>query len=88
MPIIPDNPAIEANRAAWAFYEQFDKPFLTAFGDSDPVTKGGEKRFIDSVPGAKGQKHTIIKGGGHFLQDDVGEELARVVVDFMRDNPV
>jgi haloalkane dehalogenase len=88
VPIIPDNPAIPANRAAWAFYEQFDKPFLTAFSDSDPVTKGQEQRFIDSVPGAKGQKHAIIKGGGHFLQDDVADELAAVVIEFMRDNPL
>jgi haloalkane dehalogenase len=87
VPIIPDNPAIPANRAAWAFFEQFDKPFLTAYGDSDAVTKGGEQRFIASVPGAKGQKHTILPGGGHFLQDDVGEQLAAVIVEFMRDNP-
>jgi haloalkane dehalogenase len=87
VPIIPDNPAIPANRAAWAFYERFDKPFLTAFSDSDPVTKGGEQRFIDNVPGAKGQSHTIIKGGGHFLQDDVGQELAAVVIEFMLANP-
>ena len=88
VPIIPDNPAIAANRAAWRFFERFEKPFLTAFGDSDPVTRGGEKRFIDTVPGARGQKHTILKGAGHFLQDDVGEELAEIVIAFMRDNPV
>jgi haloalkane dehalogenase len=88
VPIIPDNPAIPANRAAWSFFEQFDRPFLTAFGDSDPVTRGGEKRWIETVPGAKGQKHTIIEGGGHFIQDDKGEELAEIVVQFMVDNPV
>ena len=87
VPIIPDNPAIPANRAAWAFFAGFDKPFLTAFSDSDPVTRGGEKRFIETVPGARGQKHTIIKGGGHFLQDDVGEELAAVVIEFLKANP-
>jgi haloalkane dehalogenase len=88
VPIIPDNPAIAANRAAWAFLERFDRPFLTAFGDSDPVTRGAEKRFIETVPGAKGQKHTIIEGGGHFIQDDKGEDLARIVVQFVEDNPV
>ena len=88
VPIIPDNPAIPANRAAWAFFERFEKPFLTAFGDSDPVTRGAEKRFIESVPGAKGQKHTILEGAGHFLQDDVGEQLAAVVIQFVRDNPL
>jgi len=87
VPIVPDNPAISANRAAWAFFAEFEKPFLTAFGDSDPVTRGGEKRFIETVPGAAGQKHTVIKGGGHFLQDDVGEELAAVVIEFMKANP-
>ncbi|NJN51435.1 MAG: hypothetical protein HC809_06305 [Gammaproteobacteria bacterium] len=51
------------------------------------MTKGGEKRFIESVPGAKGQKHTIIKGAGHFLQDDAGDELARVVIEFIKANP-
>lgn len=87
VPIIPDNPAIPANRQAWEFFEQFDKPFLTAFSDSDPVTRGGEKRFIETVPGARGQNHTIISGGGHFLQDDVGEELATAVLEFMGANP-
>lgn len=84
VPIIPDDPAVPANRAAWAFFEQFDKPFLTAYSDSDPVTKGAERRFIENVPGAKGQKHTILKGAGHFIQDDAGSELAAVIVDFMR----
>ena len=88
VPIIPDNPAIPANRAAWAYFAEFRKPFLTAFSDSDPVTRGGEKRFIDTVPGAAGQKHVTIKGAGHFLQDDAGEELAGVVVAFIKDNPL
>ena len=88
VPIIPDNPAIAANRAAWEFFAQFDKPFLTVFSDLDPVTRGGEKRFIQIVPGAAGQSHTIINGGGHFLQDDVGVELAAAVIEFMQANPV
>ncbi|MBT3427075.1 MAG: haloalkane dehalogenase [Gammaproteobacteria bacterium] len=86
VPIIPDNPAIPANRAAWKALEKFDKPFITAFSDSDPVTKGGEKRFIKTVPGARGQAHTIIKGAGHFLQDDAALELSTVVIDFICNN--
>ncbi len=87
VPIIPDNPAIPANREAWKVLERFEKPWITAYGDSDPVTKGAEQRFIDTVPGAKGQAHTIIKGAGHFIQDDAGEELAQVVIDFIKANP-
>ena len=59
------------------------KPFLTAFSDSDAITRGGDRVFQETVPGAKGQPHTTIAGGGHFLQEDKGEELAQVVVRFI-----
>jgi haloalkane dehalogenase len=35
------------------------------------------------IPGAAGQAHTTIEGGGHFIQEDRGPELAAVVVQFM-----
>lgn len=83
VPAEPDNPASEANRLAWETLSKFNKPFLTAFSDSDPVTRGGEKVFQKLIPGSEGCKHTTIKNGGHFLQEDQGEALAHVVVDFM-----
>lgn len=82
VPTSPDDPASAANRAAWEVLERFEKPFLTAFSDSDAITKGGERVFQERVPGAKGQPHATIEGGGHFLQEDKGEELARVVIDW------
>ncbi len=63
--------------------ERFDKPFLLAFSDSDPVTKGGDAPFRSKVPGAQGQPHTTIEGAGHFLQEDRGPELARVIDEFI-----
>jgi len=87
VPIAPDDPAAEANRQAWQVLSRFEKPFLTAFSDSDPVTRGGDKVFQNSVPGAKGRPHTTIEGGGHFLQEDRGEDFARVVVAFMASTP-
>lgn len=86
VPASPDDPAAPANRKAWEVLKAFDKPFLTAFSDSDPITRGGEHVFQKLIPGAQGQAHVIIKGGGHFLQEDCGEELALVVVDFIRKN--
>jgi haloalkane dehalogenase len=83
VPIAPDDPAAPDNRKAWEVLQKFENPFLAAFSDGDPITRGGDKIFQKLVPGAKGQPHTIIKGGGHFLQEDCGEELARVIVDFM-----
>lgn len=87
VPIIPDNVAIPANKAAWQVFENFQKPFITAFSDSDPVSRGGEKRWIETVSGAKGQAHTIIKDGGHYIQDDAAEALSDVVIQFMQSNP-
>jgi haloalkane dehalogenase len=83
VPISPDDPATEPNREAWKVLSKWEKPFLCAFGDSDPVTRGGDKFFQASVPGTKGQPHTTIEGGGHFIQEDRGEELARVIVDWL-----
>jgi haloalkane dehalogenase len=83
VPISPDDPAAQANRQAWESLSRFEKPFLTAFSDGDAITRGGEQIFQKRVPGAKGQPHTVIEGAGHFLQEDRGEEFARVVVDFI-----
>ena len=83
VPIAPDDPAAAANRAAWQGLERFEKPFLTAFSDGDPVTRGGEVPLQQRIPGARGQRHTTIAGGGHFLQEDCGEQLAKVVIDFI-----
>ena len=65
------------------FFEGFDKPFLCAFADNDPVTKGGDAAFIERVPGAKGQPHTTIKGGGHFVQELAPEQVQKVIIDFI-----
>jgi haloalkane dehalogenase len=88
VPTRPDDPASEPNRAAWEVLRAWDKPFLTAFGDSDPITRGADRVLQKLIPGAEGQPHTVIEGAGHFIQEDRGEELGRVVVDFMARTPV
>jgi haloalkane dehalogenase len=84
VPSTPDDPAAEPNRRAWKTLRQWDKPFLTAFSDSDPITAGAERVLQSDIPGASGQAHTTIAGGGHFLQEDRGEELAAAVVEFVK----
>jgi haloalkane dehalogenase len=84
VPTSPDDPASDANRAAWKVLEQFDRPFLTAFSDGDPITAGNDQPLRDRIPGAAGQPHTTIAGAGHFLQEQKGPELAQVIVDFVR----
>lgn len=84
VPCSPDNPAAADNRKAWESLVKFDKPFLTAFSDKDPITAGGDKVLQKLIPGCAGQPHTSIENGGHFLQEDQGEALARVVIDFIQ----
>jgi haloalkane dehalogenase len=83
VPTTPDDPAARANREAWNVLQGFAKPFLTAFSDKDPITRGGDKVFQKLIPGAKNQPHTTIQGGGHFLQEDCGPAFASVVIDFL-----
>jgi haloalkane dehalogenase len=87
VPTRTEDPASAANRVAWQVLERWEKPFLTAFSDGDPIMRGIERVFQRRVPGALGQPHTIIEGAGHFLQEDRGPELARVTLDFIRANP-
>jgi len=84
VPISPDDPAAPANRKAWETLREFRRPFLTAFSDKDPVTADGGPVLRKLIPGAQGQPHTTIQNAGHFLQEDQGELLARVCVDFIR----
>ena len=83
VPTTPDDPSAEANRKAWEVLRKWEKPFLTTFSDGDPITKGGDAALQHMVPGAAGQPHVTIHGGGHFLQEDKGEEIAKVIVDWM-----
>ena len=84
MPMTADDPATPDNRAAWEVLERFDKPFLCAFSDSDPITRGGDGPFLRRVPGTSGQPHVTIEGAGHFVQEDSGPELARLILQQMR----
>ncbi len=87
VPCSPDDPAAPANRDAWAVLARFERPFLCAFSDQDPVTGGADRFFVRAVPGAADQPHTTIEGAGHFLQEDRGPELAAVVVELVRSTP-
>ncbi|NCF18283.1 MAG: alpha/beta fold hydrolase [Haliea sp.] len=88
VPATPEDPAAAPNRAAWEVLSQWQKPFLTAFSDSDPITAGVDADMQKLIPGCQGQAHTTIENGGHFLQEDQGEALAQVVVDFIQANPL
>ena len=85
VPTRPDDPASDANRAAWQVLSTSELPFLLAFSDSDPITGAMAPVMRKLVPGTRGLDHPTIAGAGHFLQEDAGAALGRAVADFMLD---
>jgi haloalkane dehalogenase len=83
VPTSPDDPAHDANVAAWEVLRAFARPFVCAFSDGDPITAGTERQFLGHVAGAAGQPHRTIEGGGHFLQEDRGEEVAGLILELL-----
>ena len=84
VPTRPDDPASEANRAAWEMLSASDLPFLVAFSDSDPITGAMAPILRKLIPGTRGLSHPTLQNAGHFLQEDAGDDLGEVVADFMR----
>jgi haloalkane dehalogenase len=84
VPAAPDDPASAANRAAWEKLAAWDKPFLVAFSDRDPITGPMAPALKRIVPGAARRHHPVLEGAGHFLQEDAGEELGAIIAAFIR----
>jgi haloalkane dehalogenase len=81
----PDNPGVPMNRQVWEALGRFEKPFLTLWGELDPVTPGGDRRLQDHVPGAAGQPHQSFSNASHFIQEDVPEFLVEHLLRFIGD---
>ena len=78
-----DMEAIQLFIDAWEVYDGWEKPFLTAYGKADPILGWFDKVFQEYIPGAKGQPHTEFFDGVHFIQEQYGPELARIMNDFI-----
>jgi haloalkane dehalogenase len=85
VPVDFDDPESAKNRKAWKRLREWNKPFLTIFGDGDDIMRGAEKVFQKLVPGAQNQNHTLLHAG-HFIQEEKGEELAELIIAFYRNN--
>ncbi len=85
VPIEAKDPEAQKNLQAWEQLKQWQKPFLTVFGDGDTIMLGAEKAFQKLVPGTQGQDHKILHAG-HFIQEEKGEELANLIIEFYQKN--
>jgi haloalkane dehalogenase len=83
IPQSPEQAGAAENVAAWQVLESFERPWLCAFSDGDPITRGADQLFLARVPGTRGQPHTTIEGAGHFLQEDRGEQLGQVIAGWI-----
>jgi haloalkane dehalogenase len=87
VPISPDAPAVPAMRRAREALKSWSKPVLVMFSDGDPITGGGDRWFRKTIPSAANEPEIVIKGAGHFLQEDKGEEIAQHIRDFLERRP-
>ncbi len=74
------------NEKLWKeVYEKWDKPFLVAFGENERITLRMKDDFVNRIPNP-----TVITlgGAGHFVQEEVGPELAKIISEFIKGNPV
>ncbi len=74
------------NEKLWQeVFEKWDKPFLVAFGENERITLPMKDVFLDRIPDP-----TVITLGGasHFVQEEVGPELAQIISDFIQGKPV
>jgi haloalkane dehalogenase len=80
IPTTPDNPASAANRTAWQRLSTWDKPFLVAYSDKDPITGGMAPILARTVPG---NQSVTIPEAAHFIQEDAGTRLAEEIARFV-----
>ncbi|MDG2332682.1 MAG: haloalkane dehalogenase [Myxococcota bacterium] len=88
IPLTRNDPGAGINRATTEFLRTWERPFLTLYSDSDPTTRGWETILQELVPGGADQPHSLLPGVGHFIQEEVGEELASRVDEWIGSTPI
>ena len=83
IPLTRNDPGARISASTMAALHQWDKPFLTAYSDSDPATAGWDAVFQDRIPGARCQHHSTIAGAGHFVPEQQGRRLAEIIAEFV-----
>ena len=83
VPVFLNEPEVPENKAAWRVLRKFDKPFMCAFADNDPVTAGGDKKFLQQMPGCRGVNHRTIANAGHFVQEDQPQACVQAILDII-----
>ncbi len=83
LPTRNDNPIIVENWHALQKLKSFEKPFLNLFSDKDIIAPKGYHSVRPAITGTRDYEPVILKGGSHFLLEDLPEEYAREVIAFL-----
>src|SRR5206468_11412038 len=82
VPTRPDHPGAYDNRVAIERLKTLDLPVLLPWAEDDPITAPGEAQlrsiFKKAAPGIS------VKGAGHFIQEDAGEEVVQHILNWIR----
>jgi haloalkane dehalogenase len=82
VPTEPDHPSAAAMLEVRDALGRWERPTLVLFSDSDRVfSPAHAERMAAHIPGALPAE--IVAGGGHFLQEDKGEEIAARIARFL-----
>jgi len=80
VPIRPDDPGVFENRQALDRLKTLELPVFLPFGSEDPITAAAEP-FLRSV--FKNVAPPMpVAGAGHFIQEDAGEEVAKMIAEW------
>lgn len=83
LPTRNDNPILTENWHALQKLKRFERPFLCLFSDKDQIAPKGHRSVRPAIPGAEAIEPIILKGGSHFLLEDIPEEYASEAVKFL-----
>jgi haloalkane dehalogenase len=83
VPTEPEHPSAQKMREVREELRGWTKPALVFFSDSDPVfSPSVAERFAELIPEA--ELHEPVRGAGHFLQEDAGEEVGQRIAAWLQ----
>jgi haloalkane dehalogenase len=82
LPLTPDAPGASAGQRVLEALRADTRPKLFVWAESDPVlTLETGRRFAGALGG---EIDHVISGASHFLQEDAGPEIGRLIADWLR----
>lgn len=86
IPVTPEDVGAAEGQAAARYLIGDDRPSLLLWADSDPALPMDPVGRAVQMLLPKADPLTVIENAGHFLQEDQGEQIGRIIADWLRKN--